>query len=80
MKILSRDEVAAELGKWGPGLRLYCDECGGKGMEALVEFEFKGQYHHHVCHLCLTKAKSHLEIRFQAIGIAQEALVSGDTP
>lgn len=59
-KIITREEVAAELGKWGPGLRLCCDECDGKGMEAVAEFAFKGQYYHHVCLICLDVARANL--------------------
>lgn len=66
-KIITREEVASELGKWGPGLSLCCDECGGKGMEAVAEFAFKGQYHHHVCLVCLDVARARLLTILQAL-------------
>lgn len=66
-KIITREEVASELGKWGPGLSLCCDECGGKGMEAVAEFAFKGQYHHHVCLVCMDVARARLLTILQAI-------------
>lgn len=63
MKVLRHNEVAAEMGKWGPGLRLCCDECGGKGFAAVVEFIAEGAAHH-VCHPCLVKAEIDLRKAF----------------
>lgn len=58
-KIITRKEVADGLGKWGPGLRLCCDQCGGKGMEAVAEFIAEGAAHH-VCLTCLDVARANL--------------------